>query len=130
MVSSPFLLSENRFWDRDRTIDRALSLGRLARACSGPPEVLLGWSFLLSDDLLVSLLSVFVIKHRLALERALVQWRFLRELSKGYLCGHRYSLGTVLLLDDMQSLCVSWRLMSLRSATWECLGEARSSVKL
>ena len=88
-----------------------------------------GGDFLFSDVLLVSLLSVFVIKHRLALERALVQWRFLRELSKGYLCGHRYSLGTVLLLDDMQSLCVSWRLVSLRSATWECLGEARSSVK-
>ena len=79
--------------------------------------------------LLVSISSVFVIKHRLALERALVQWRFFRELSKGYLCGHRYSLGTVLLLDDTQFLCVSWRLLPLRFLTWECLGEARSSVK-
>ena len=129
LVSSPFLLLRDRFRARNRNIGRPTSLSWSYWACSGPPEVLLGWSFLLSDDLLVSLLSVFVIKHRLALERALVQWRFLRELSKGYLCGHRYSLGTVLLLDDMQSLCVSWRLVSLRSATWECLDEARSSVK-
>ena len=57
---------------------------------------------------------MLVIKHRLVVERALVQWRFLREVSKGYLCGHRYSLG-VLLLDDTQVLCVSWRLVPLRS---------------
>ncbi len=58
---------------------------------------------------------MLVIKHRLVVERALVQWRFLREVSKGYLCGHRYSLGTVRLLDDTQVLCVSWRLVPLRS---------------
>ena len=80
--------------------------------------------------LLVSLSSVPVIKHRLALERALVQWRRFRELSKWYLCGHRYSLGTVRLLDDTQVLCVSWRLLPLFPATWGCFGEACSSVKL
>ena len=69
------------------------------------------------DTLLVPLLSILVIKYWLVLEGALVQWQFLRELSKGYLCGHRYSLGTVLLLDDTQVLCVSWRLLPLRSAT-------------
>ena len=47
-----------------------------------------GGSSLFSDDLLVSVLGVLVIKHRLALERVLVQWGFLWELSKGYLCGH------------------------------------------
>ena len=79
------------------------------------PGGFIGVELLCLDVLLVSLLSVFVIKHRLALERALVQWRFLLELSKGYLCGHRYSLGTVRLLDDTQSLCVSWQLVPLRS---------------
>ena len=38
--------------------------------------------------------------------------------------------GYCVLLDDMQFLCVSWRLMLLHSATWECLGEVCSSVKL
>jgi hypothetical protein len=69
------------------------------------------------DKLLVPLLSILVIKYWLVLEGALVQWQFLRELPKGYLCGHRYSLGTVLLLDDTQVLCVSWRLLPLCSAT-------------
>ena len=73
-------------------------------------------------------LNVLVLKYRSAVAQALVQWQFRLELSTGYLCGHWYSFGTALLLDDTR-LCVSWRLC-LCTRYWECLGEACSSVKL
>jgi len=43
----------------------------------------------------------------------LVQWQFLWELAREFLCGHWNSLGTGSLLDDTQCLCVNWLALSL-----------------
>ena len=98
---------ENREQNRKNTFDYRFSIFRGVRHCYRPWYIRGKGALPQSPDTsLVPLLSILVIKYWLVLEGARVQWQFLRELSKGYLCGHRYSLGTVLLLDDtLLSVC-------------------------
>ena len=87
------------------------------------PALSSGWSPLCLDGSLVPQLGVPEIGHRQVVGQVLVQWQTL-VFAAGCLCGHGYSLGTVLLLGDAQFLRVSWQLLLLAFRNLGVLGQS------